>query len=455
MRLRAGVSLLAAAAACLLTSLPAMAAPSPTSLPPQPSVLGPLPVDHAAATHIKHVFVIVQEGHSFDNYFGTYPGASGISRNTPLPANPRSVNGGVVYPHHITSVHTVPLDNSAHAATQALDGGAMDGFVAAQSAAARAGSLALGYYTGSDLPYYWALARRYVLADDFFSSALGGSAPNFQFLVGAQEWNVTSGLGASTSVPTIFNRLDAAGVSWGYYAATYKAHELNGQVPTLEPEIPMLSLSNITDSRKDMARIQDLTTLDRELVKGGLPQVTYVVRPGQSEHAPGNISLGEVSTAGLINAIMRSRYWKSSAIFVTWSDWGGWYDSVVPPRVDVEGDGFRVPLLIVSPFAKRGALLTDQSDSTSILKFLESLYGLAPLTTRDQNAALLTDAFDFGTARPPSPVALGPLPATALTQGSVSTILLAYGIPLALVIALFARFAYIRRRRQVGEVSRQ
>ncbi|MGH7612316.1 MAG: phospholipase C [Candidatus Dormibacteria bacterium] len=433
-----GAALLSPVTALASTSLP----------PPQPSAAGPVAVDNAAAAHIKHVFVIVQEGHTFDNYFGAYPGVSGISRRTAVPANPRGVPPGAVYAHHITAVHTTPLDNSPRAAGAAYAGGSMDGFVAAQTAAARQGSLAMGYYTGKDIPYYWKLGQDYVLADHFFSADLGGSAPNFQFLVAGRTWAVQPGIGSSGDVPTIFNRLDAAGVSWGYFAATYDEHVDNGQVPTLEPEIPLLSLSNIAGNKKDMARIQDMSVLNRDLIRGGLPQVSYVVRPGQSEHAPGNIALGQVQTVGLINAIMRSRYWKSSAIILTWSDWGGWYDSVAPPQVDSEGDGFRVPTLVISPFARHGVVLHQTLDSTSILAFIEGLYGLDPLTTRDQNAGSLDDAFRFGgNGRKAIPVAMGTLPGSALTQGSISVILFVYLVPIGVIVLLLAAILIRRTRR--------
>jgi len=441
----------------LLVPTVAAAGPSTNAAlpPPQPSTAGPVAIDKPAAANIKHIFVIVQEGHSFDNYFGTFPGVLGMNRRTAVPVNPRSVTAGAVYPHHLTSVRTIPLDNSLHAAVAALDGGTMDGFVSAQSAAARNGSLSLGYYNATNIPYYWALARHYVLADHFFASALGGSTPNYQFLVAGQTWPTGTGTTALTDVPTIFNRLDAAGVSWGYYAATYQSHVAGGQQASLESQIPLLGLSNIAGNPQDMARINDVSVLNRELVDGGVPAVSYIVRPGQSEHAPGNVALGQVSTVGLINAIIRSRYWKSSAIFLTWSDWGGWYDNVTPPRVDSEGDGFRVPALIISPFARRGVVLNQTADFSSILQFIESIYGLRPLTTRDQDAATLAAAFAFGKGRSAVPIAMGVLPLTALTQGSVPVILLVYSLPvvgMAAVLGFFAIWPAAGRRRRSGGI---
>jgi len=393
-------------------------------------------IDKAAASKIKHIFVIVQEGHSFDNYFGTFPGVVGITPTTSVPVNPKTPTTGTVLSHQLTSVRTAPLDNSVDSANIALDGGAMNGFVAAQAFHAANGPLAMGYYTAKEIPYYWTLAERYVLADHFFSSALGGSVANHQFLVAAQSWTpAPTGSPKLPSVPTIFNNLDQAGVSWGYFVAQYSAHLARGQLASLEPEVPLLGLANIAGVPKDNSRIEDLSRLYGELANGGVPAVSYVVQPGDTEHAPGNVARGQVATVGLINSIMRSRYWSSSAIFLTWSDWGGWYDGVAPPA----GSGFRVPLIVISPYAKRGAILSQTADSTSILKFIESVHGLPPLSTRDQGAASLMGAFSFtARARPPSPVTMGTVPATAVSHGSLLVVLLAYALPVLVFAALLA-----------------
>lgn len=424
----------------LITSAQAALATSSTTVSQVVPTTGAVSIDRAAASRIKHVFVIVQEGHSFDNYFGTFPGVVGISRNTSVPINPKNTAAGDVSSHQLSAVRTAPLDNSVGSAAQASDGGAMDGFVAAQAFHAADGPLAMGYYTAQEIPYYWTLARNYVLADRFFSSALGGSVTNHQFLVAAQSWTpATAGSAKLPSVPTIFNNLDRARVSWGYFVAQYAAHLARGQLDTLEPQVPLLGLANVAGAPSDYARIQDLTRLYSELANGGLPAVSYVVQPGESEHAPSNVARGQVATVGLVNSIMRSRYWKSSAIFLTWSDWGGWYDGVAPPRVDSAGYGFRVPLMVVSPYARHGAILTQTADFTSILKFIERLYGLPALTTRDQSAADLMGAFAFkAQTRAPSPVAMGTVPETAVSHGSIAIVLLAYALPVAMFAALLA-----------------
>ncbi|HEY6539254.1 MAG TPA: alkaline phosphatase family protein [Candidatus Dormibacteraeota bacterium] len=390
-----------------------------------------------AGQKIRHVFVIIQEGRSFDNYFGTYPGALGLSASTAVPANPGVSSSALVKPHHLTTLRTPPLDDSEGVAAAARNGGAMNGFVSAQANTVGDGKLALGYYDASEIPYYWQLARSYVLADHFFSSTLGGSTSNYEYAVAAQSWPTAAAGGPPRGQQTIFDRLDGAGVSWGYYIAHYNADRKAGRLASLHAQVPLLDLPAVTKSPQERDHLHDLTALTGELARGGVPAVSYVVQPGATEHAPGNVASGEIATVGLINAIMRSRYWKSSAIFLTWSDWGGWYDGVAPPRVGNSTYGFRVPALIVSPYARQGVVLHGVADLTSILKFIEGLYGLAPLTSRDANAGSLMGAFNLSQApRPARPVTMGSLPPVVATQGSLPVIFVAYGVVGLMLAAL-------------------
>jgi phospholipase C len=315
----------------------------------------------------------------------------------------------------------------------------MNGFVAAQSGAIGNGQLAMGHYDAAQIPYYWQLARSYVLADHFFSSTLGGSTSNYEYAVAAQSWPTAADGGPAASQQTIFDRLTGAGVSWGYFVKNYTADRKAGRLAGLHAQVPLLDLSTVTSNPKQLSHIQDLSRLYRQLDRGGLPAVSYVVQPGQTEHAPGSVAAGEVATVALINAIMRSRYWGSSAIFLTWSDWGGWYDGVAPPQVDGTSYGIRVPALIVSPYARSGLVLHNVADFTSILKFIETVYGVAPLTSRDKSAYDLSGAFDFSRPpRPPRPIVMGTLPSTRATQGSLPVIFAAYGAVALMVAGLLA-----------------
>jgi phospholipase C len=441
----------------VLTLVPGVAQPRPeTSLkPPQTSSQGPLVTDALAATRLKHVFVIMQENHTFDNYFGTYPGADGLPSPMQMPVDPANPAAGMASPFHLDAPRTQDLDHSDVSARTAFDNGRMDGFVAAQQSRNLPGPLSLGYYEQSDLPFYWNLAGNYVLADRFFSSAMGGSLANHEYWVAARD----SGLGESIpaqgiQMTTIFDRLDGAGVSWKFYVKNY---DPSLSFRTLDPTnpresqvawVPLLTMPSFVDDQRRMANIQDLKNLYVDLASDSAPSVSYIIQGGTSEHPPGHVANGQNATVGIISSIMRSPEWRDSVIILSWDDWGGWYDHVAPPQVDADGYGFRVPALIISPYAKPGYIFHEQADFSSILKFIERLHGLAPLTTRDEAANDLMDAFDFnGPAQAPR------LPAVRLTAAprgrslTAGALLLMYAVVGGLALVLIGVAAVGVRRR--------
>lgn len=423
---------------------------------PQPSRSVALVVDGQAAAHIKHVFVIMQENHTFDNYFGTYPGVDGLTAGLNVPVKPGAKDGRVAVPYHLPSLRTQDLDHSQISALSAFDGGRMDGFVGAQQDRNLPGPLALGYYDRSDIPLYWDLADNYVLADRFFSSAMGGSLANHQYWVAAKD----SGLGESIpaqgiQMTTIFDRLDSAGLSWKFYVKNYDPTLNYSHIDPSNPKnsqvawVPLLTIPSVVKDPAKMAKIQDLSNLYQDLAADNVPSVNYIIQGGTSEHPPGQVANGQNATVGIITAIMRSQAWKDSAIFVTWDDWGGWYDHVVPPQVDGDGYGFRVPALIISPYAKKGYILDQTSDFTSILKFIERLHGLAPLTTRDEAAGDLMPAFDFTQApRAPSQPVVGGPPVTAARGPSAVALVEMYGVVGLLAVILLALASLTGRKRR-------
>jgi phospholipase C len=427
--------------------------------PPRASTAPPFAIDTAAAAKIKHVFVLMQENHTFDNYFGTFPGADGVINACGVPTNPADPASRIIRPFHLGQVRTPDLHHGEVTSRAAFDFGKMDGFIRAQLARKLPGQLALGYYDGRDLAAYWELARQYVLADRFFSSAQGGSSINHQYWVAARSsGNADSIPPAGIDLLTIFDRLDAAKVSWKFYVKNYTpALSFHNRLPNDSRDaqlawVPLLTMPRFVDDPARMARITDLANLYSDLVTGDAPAVSYIIQGGTSEHPPGHIVNGEIATVAIISAITRSRLWQSSAIILTWDDWGGWYDHVAPPQVDRDGYGFRVPALIISPYAKRGFVFHETADFTSILKFIERLHGLAPLTTRDEQANDLMHAFDFQQpARSPGVPAgrsvsavVSPhgVSAGRLTQMYVVVVALAV---LLMTIALARRFR-VRRR---------
>ena len=375
------------AVATALASFPisaaaASAAPtkSPAVAPPTASTSGAALVAGGAASRIKHVFVIVQEGHTFDNYFGTYPGVNGISPGT----------DGIT---RITTHHAVPLEAGVSAARSAFDAGNMDGF-------AQAGPST--YYDGADLKSYWELAQHYTLMDDFFSSAMGGSLENHLYLVAGQSATAQQRRDPNGyQLPTIFDRLDSANVSWKYYVGNFDpklTHQRSTADASFIPQVvrvPMLGWPSFATPARQ-AHFADRNTLYPDLsVPANVAAVNYIVPGGDSERPPAAISTGQDRTAGMVDAIMRSPVWSSSAILLTWSDWGGYHDHVAPPQVDGDGYGFRVPMLVISPYARAGFVDHSTGDFASVLRFIERLHGLAPLTTRDAKASDLLSAFDF------------------------------------------------------------
>ncbi len=362
-------------------------------------------------TPIEHFVFLFQENHTFDNYFGTREGVDGIPEGTCMP-RVAGTTRPCVRPFHIGQRGVTDLAHTKAAFEQQLNGGAMDGFVEANSRDGRDGTITMGYYDDRDLPYYWNIADEYVIFDRFFASAFGGSVTNHMFAVaahpgatGKSEQIPEEGWG---DLPTIFDRLDEAGVSWKFYIQNYDPTITYRTRDTAEVDraaqviwAPVLAYERYIDDPEFSSRIVDMEEYYKDAAEGNLPAVSYLVPSGASEHPPGSIQAGQNFVRSLINELKRSEHWESSAFFWTYDDWGGWYDHVIPPKVDEFGLGFRVPALLVSPYAKRGFVSSDTSDFTSILAFIESNWNLKPLTDRDARANDMMEAFDFN--RPPRP----------------------------------------------------
>ncbi len=320
---------------------------------------------------IQHIVVIVQENHTFDNYFGTFPGANGIGNDPPT-----------VHPFHIVGTD-VNLCHNTSCGHEAFDNGKMDGFLKAEGS-----NQTFGYFDQTDIPYYWSLAQNYTLFDDYFTSAMGPSLPNHLYLVAAQDDGVAdtiSNQSANFNIGTIVNELQSANVSWSYYSPYTRGNEN--------------ALGLVTSVTANSAMMKNMKYTDQFLVDlqdGKMPDVSYITaNDGQNEHPPFDVGEGETWVKGIITAIQASPYWGSTAILLTWDDYGGWYDHVAPPQVDKYGDGFRVPLLVVSPFAKQGFIDHTLSDHTSVMKFIERVYDLPPVTQRDAMASDLLEAFNY------------------------------------------------------------
>jgi phospholipase C len=388
----------------------------PEHLPP------PRPNPSLKGIHkIKHVIVIMQENRSFDSYFGTYPGADGIPmRNgVPIVSVPDPVTRTCVYPFHETSAINSGGPHTEPAFKDDLAGGAMSGFVASAETgkapscrghpfnpdctAARSGMPdVMGYHTAAEIPNYWAYADHFVLQDHMFESTDSWSLPSHLYMVSA--W---SAICARTNDPmscrTLVGRpgpvlpsranptpyawtditylLHKAGVSWAYYVAPGTQPDCpTGAMacPDLAQRYTTPSIWNplwgFTDVHRDRQTKNILPTSSflRAAASGHLPSVSWVVPNGLvSEHPPASVTVGQAYVTSLINAVMTGPDWKSSAIFLAWDDWGGFYDHVVPPKVDGAGYGFRVPAMVISPYARAGFIDHQVLSFDAYLRFIE------------------------------------------------------------------------------------
>ena len=406
-------------------------------------------------TPIKHFIVMMQENHTFDNYFGTYPGADGLPADTKMPIDPKNPGAGYVEPWHIGNSTITDLSHSGSTFTEQYNDGQMNGFVSALNRRNQDGKVAMGYYDDRDIPYYWNLADNYVLFDRFFSSARDGSFANHMYWVAGIPPVADRGQELANylaDVPTIFDQLEASGVSWKFYVQnydptiTYRDLGTVGNRASQVVWVPLLNFDRFLDDPNLSSHIVDLSQYFDDLRAGTLPSVAYIIPSGASEHPPQYPATGMRYVKNLIQELMRSQYWDSSAFMLLYDDWGGWYDHVPPPQIDEYGYGPRVPALLVSPYARKGYVDSTELDFTSVLKFIEHNWNVKPLATRDANANNFLSAFDF--ERAPRQAEFLTLergdPAT-LKKVPTSIIYIAYGIALFLCLLAIGAAFFIRR----------
>jgi phospholipase C len=352
----------------------------------------------AQTTPIKHVVVIMMENHTFDNFFGDFPGVAGTKWGAREPRAPNPMPSDVS--------HTGPR------AIAAIDGGRMDDF----------DPLGHVQYRRSDIPTYWSYAQHYGLGANFFSDAETSSTPNHIAMVAAQtggDFSTSNHIPGCSSplnvvvlhrplsgnetfgkpcfnINSIPQELTKAGLTWKFYG-----------VGDMWDPLPYIKNLSDTPRLPSQQIIPDAHNND-------LADVSFVVptSEAESDHPPELLQRAENFVAAIVNAIMKSSEWSSTAIFVTWDDFGGFYDNVAPPQVDAEGMGPRAPLLVISPYAKPGYISTDQGEFASFDKFIEANFGLPSLGQRDalSGTSNLMDFFDFSNpASPPNTKLIEPM----------------------------------------------
>jgi phospholipase C len=327
--------------------------------------------------NIQHVIIIMQENRSFDSYFGTYPGADGIPHGVCLPD---PATGECVAPYHDTNDRSLGGKHLYRNAVTDYDNGAMDGFIEVFRSLHSTGIPdVMGYHTRDEIPNYWAYADHFVLQDHMFAPQFGPSDPSHNYLVSgwsalctnhADPFTCTSNLG-NHNVPDDRTPLYAwtdltyllyqYGISWKYYFHT--------GVPGIWNPLP-----HFTTVQQDgqLGNIVNANQFFHDAARGTLPAVSWIAPNGfVSEHPVNLVSDGQAWVTSLINAAMQGPEWSSTAIFLTWDDWGGFYDHEPPPNVDGQGYGFRVPALVISPWAKQGYVDHQYLSFDAYLKFIE------------------------------------------------------------------------------------
>jgi len=419
---------------------------------------------------IQHVIVIMQENRSFDTYFGTYPGADGLPANVCVndPAT-----GQCVKPFHDTFDMNFGGPHSAGSATADIDGGKMDGFIKTEEGGKKTGCQndpnapacsqgtsapdVMGYHDGGDIPNYWAYAKNFVLQDRMFEPNASWSLPEHLFMV--SEWSAKCSVAANPS--SCVNALDGPSgtnvasndyawtdltyllhkqhISWAYYLSDGNEPDcaddamICGPGKKQSPKVPGIwnPLPQFDTVKQDgqLGNIQEVANFYTAARNGTLPAISWIVPNGVvSEHPTALVSTGESYVTSLVNAAMQGPDWTSTAIFLSWDDWGGFYDHVVPPTVDQNGYGLRVPGLVISPYARQGYIDHQTLSFDAYAKFIEDDFlggqRLDPQTDGRpdprpdvrENAATLGDLasdFDFSQA-PHAPLVLPLQPQTTL-----------------------------------------
>jgi len=416
------------------------------------------PARRGTLKDVEHVVVLIQENRSFDHYFGTFPGAHGFgdaAAHLAQPGYPVAGFNDELMPFHLnTAGQPQCFPDITHdwgPQHQSWNGGTMDGFVRAHLAAdgSAAGPATMGYYEQTDIPFYWALAQAYTLCDAYHCSVLGPTYPNRLMSVSATLDPAghaggpllhTTGLGTDTTGrygtytwPTMFEQLQAHGVSWKVYA-----DPAGGALDNVLPFFKSFQ----TDPALKARGLTPTYPADflADIHAGALPQVSWMLTSLRETEHPGfsTSRAGEYATRQILESLWsKPNLWAKTAVFITWDENGGFFDHVAPPTppagtageyvtvsplpADASGIagpvglGFRVPMLIVSPFSRGGFISSDRFDHTSILRFLETRFGVeVPNLSawRRAHTGDLTSAFDF--ARP-AVTAVPRLPAVTLS----------------------------------------
>ncbi|GAC1421897.1 MAG: phospholipase C [Candidatus Velthaea sp.] len=410
-----------------LNGAPVQSGPSTARGQNGPSVSGGVLSDTTSAdrmtfSKIKHVIILVQENRTFDNLFNGFPGADTVQSG-------RTHTGATVALKPTPFEGPYDPDHEHSAWVSDYDHGQMDGFDIPPTSSVVGNypppppNYAYGYVPQAETVPYWMLARQFTLADRMFASEQGPSFPGHQYLIAGQSnhlignpndplfrWGCDAQPGTTTpilqadgtvnpngpfpcyDIPTLADRLDAKAVPWRYYTDTFEKADGIG----VQPYDAIRHIRYGPDWNNVVAPQSNILL---DVMTPTFPAVSWVNPPlVASDHAQVSTNAGPDWVATIVNTVAKSPHWNDTAIFVVWDDWGGWYDHVAPPQLDAAGLSFRVPLIVISPYAKHGYVSHQQHEFGSILKFVEHTFGLASLGATDVRADDLHDCFNFSQA---------------------------------------------------------
>jgi phospholipase C len=378
-----------------------------------------------AAIPIKHIVVMMKENRSFDHLLGRLHDTRPVVDAIPATFSNPGTDGGAVAPFHQTTTCIGHDPNHQWDAMHTqVNGGQMDGFVeSAASSTSTDGRFAMSYYDGTDLPFYYWLANTYPLNDRHFASVRSGTFPNRNFLLlGTADGVQSTGSGyPDPSTPTIFGSLDAAGVTWGVYS--------DGSL-----------LSGTLGWDTSHAGTGTFAQFLQKLDDGTLPQVAFVdgIDNVTDDHPTANLQDGETWSRTIYEHATASSLWPGLALLWTYDEAGGFFDHVPPPNqacIARPGNskdtgfyelGVRIPMTVISPYARAGYVSHTAQEHTAITRFIETVFNLPALTSRDANSDALLDLFDFGCPpaflQPPAPPAAG-------TGGCTGSVVLTVSAP--------------------------